>query len=207
MIIGKSTDVKPTKVPKPTTTLVGAKFYETDTLRTYIYDGSNWKLYEESKEFDVSIYPVRALVTTDGVQYDTVKTNQSSTVYTDLFDIDTDTYFPHIVGKLAWVYVNISFEIKGGTNLPTASFKLDADNKGLDTWTIMSAVEPYKTTVGYVAKRLEGYLKITDDLVDKVPLSIRLQFKSSGATAIDLASVKLKNDTVIRLVGTHKGPE
>ena len=42
------------------------------------------------KEFDVSIYPISSLVTTDGVQYDTVVTNQAIT-YKNLFDIDSDT--------------------------------------------------------------------------------------------------------------------
>ncbi len=158
------------------------------------------------REFDVSIYPVSSLITTDGVQYNTVVTNQT-TAYKDLFDIDLDTYFPQIVGELAWVYVNISVEILGGSNTPDVTFKLEADNKGLDVWTIMSAAEVYTTTTGYVAKRLEGYLKLTAGLVSTAPLSIRFQFKSDAATANDLVSIKLKNDTVIRLVGTHKVPE
>ena len=101
----------------------------------------------KQKEFDVSIYPVRALLTTTGVQYATVVTN-STTTYVNLFDIDSDTYFPIIIGDLAWVYVNISFEVLGGSNTPIVTFKLEADNKGLDTWTIMSAEETYQTTTG-----------------------------------------------------------
>ena len=154
------------------------------------------------KEFDVSIYPASSLLTTNGVQYNTVVTN-STTTYANLFDIDTDTYFPSIVGELAWVYVNISFEVLGGATPPIVTYKLEADNKGLDTWTIMSGQETYTTTTGYVGKRLEGYLKLTTDLVDTAPLSLRLQFKSSDTNSI---SVRLKNDSVIRIVGMHKLP-
>jgi len=157
------------------------------------------------KEFDVSIYPASSLLTTNGVQYNTVVTN-STTTYANLFDIDTDTYFPSIVGELAWVYVNISFEVLGGATPPIVTYKLEADNKGLDTWTIMSGQETYTTTTGYVGKRLEGYLKLTTDLVDTAPLSLRVQFKSNGTGAANMVSIKLKNDSVIRIVGMHKLP-
>ena len=151
------------------------------------------------KEFDVSIYPISSLVTTDGVQYDTEVAN-ATTSYVDLFDIDSDTYFPTIIGKLAWVYVNISFEVKYTSGASTVTYKLEADNKGLDAWTIMSAEETYAATSGYVGKRLEGYLKLTAGLVDTAPLSLRLRFKASA----NLISIQLKNDTVIRLVGTYR---
>ena len=157
------------------------------------------------KEFDVSIYPISSLVTTDGVQYDTVVTN-STTTYANLFDIDTDTYLPSIVGELAWVYVNISMEMLGGSNTPIVTYKLEADNKGLDTWTIMSAEETYQTTTGYIGVRLEGYLKLTADLVDTAPLSLKVQFKSDGTGSTNMVSIKVKNDSVIRLVGMHKLP-
>ena len=150
------------------------------------------------KEFDVSIYPISSLVTTDGVQYDTEVAN-ATTSYVDLFDIDSDTYFPTIIGKLAWVYVNISFEVKYTSGASTVTFKLEADNKGLDTWTIMSGEPTYAATAAFVGKRLEGYLKLTTDLVDTAPLSLRLQFKASANSI----TMRLKNDTVIRLVGTY----
>lgn len=156
------------------------------------------------KEFDVTIRPVRSLLTVgaNGAQYASVVTNQTTT-YKNLFDIDSDTYFPTVIGKLAWVEVFISFDIMGGSNTPVVTYKLEADNKGLDTWTIMSAEETYTTTTSYINKAFESLLKITANLVDTAPLSIRLQFKSGAATANDLVSIKLKNDTYIRLVGTY----
>ena len=155
------------------------------------------------REFDVTIYPLRVLATTTGIQYGTVVTNQT-TAYKNLFDIDSDTYFPDVIGRLAWVDMYISFEIMGGSNTPTVTYKLEADNKGLDIWTIMSAEETYDTTTGYIHKTFDSLLKITSGLVDKAPLSLRLQFKSGAETANDLISMRLKNDTYIRLVGTYR---
>ena len=160
------------------------------------------------KEFDVSIYPVTALLTTDGVQYATVVTNQTAT-YADLFSIDTDTYFPSVVGDLAWVYVNISFILWAGTDDPLATWKIEARNKD-GTWTIMSAEETQQIAAQNsealaLAERLEGYL-LLGSTIDKAPFSIRCQFKSDSTEVNDLVSMRLKNDSVIRLVGMYKLP-
>ena len=161
------------------------------------------------REFDVSIYPVKALLTTDGVQYAAVVENQTAN-YADLFSYDIDTYFPQIVGKLAWVYVNISFVLWAGTDDPLVKWKIEARNKD-GTWTIMSAEEEQQiaaqnTEGTALAERLEGYLLLSS-AIDTAPFSIRLQFKSDSTAANDKASMRLKNDSVIRLVGTHKVPE
>lgn len=161
------------------------------------------------REFDVSIYPVRALLTTDGVQYNAVVENQTA-VYADLFSYDSDTYFPQIVGELAWVYVNISFILWAGTDDPLVTWKIEARNKG-GTWTIMSAAETQQiaaqnSEAAALAERLEGYLLLGTN-INKAPFSIRLQFKSDSTAANDKASMRIKNDSVIRLVGTHKVPE
>ncbi len=155
------------------------------------------------REFDDWIYPVRVLLTTDGVQYDTVVTNETVS-YVTLFSLNTDTYYPHSVGELIKVYANLSFEILGGSNTPIMTYKAEAKNKALTTWTIMSAEETYQTTTGYIGKRLEGYLKITADAIDKAPFSLRVQFKSDGTGATNRVSVRLKNDTVIKVVGVYK---
>ncbi len=148
--------------------------------------------------FDVSIYPVAVLLTTDGVQYETVVTN-STTTYSNLFSIDTDTYFPYLKGKLAWVYVNLSFEMLGGSNTPITTYKAEFKKHDASSWTIMSAEETYQTTTSYVGVKLEGYIDI--DTVNEVPFDIRVQYKSDGTGSTNLVSVKLKNDTVIRIVG------
>ena len=152
-------------------------------------------------KFDVSIYPVSALLTTNGVQYEAVVTNQTVT-YADLFSIDTDTFFSYVEGKLAWVYVNLSFEVKGGSNTPVVTYKAEFKKANDSSWTIMSAAETYTTTTSYVGKRLEGYIDLAT--VDEAPFDIRIQFKSDAATANDLVSAKLKNDTTIRLVGSRE---
>lgn len=156
----------------------------------------------EPIKFDISIYPVSALLTTNGVQYETTVTNSTIT-YADLFSIDTDTYFPAVKGKLAWVYVNLSFEIKGGTNNPHCIYKAEFKKHDATSWTIMSAEEDYTTTTSYVAQRLEGYIDI--DTVSKAPFDIRVQFKSDAANgSTETVTAKLKNDTVIRLVGSRE---
>ena len=149
-------------------------------------------------KFDISIYPVSALLTTNGVQYETVVTN-STTTYADLFSIDTDTFFPDLKGKLAWVYMNISMEFLGCSNTPIVTYKLEIKDYKASSWTIMSAQETYQTTTGYIGKRLEGYIAI--DTVTHVPFDIRVQFKSDGTGSTNMVSVKLKNDTCLRLVG------
>lgn len=159
------------------------------------------------EHFDVAIRPVQALVTTDGVQYLAAVTNQTTT-YENLFSIDSDTFYPLVIGKLSSVYVNISFKAFSGSNDPEITYKLEAKNKDLTTWTIMSAQETWTPTGDNVANeeaaRLEGFLLITTDLVDTAPLSVRLQFKSAGATANDIVSMRLKNDTIIQLIGTYR---
>lgn len=157
--------------------------------------------------FDVSVRPVKALVTTDGVQYLAAVSNQTTT-YKDLFSLNTDTQYPLVIGKLAYVYVNISFVAWSGSNDPQITYKLEAKNKDLTTWTIMSAQETWTPTgndeANKEAERLEGFLLLTTGLVDTTPLSMRLQFKSAAATANDIVYMRLKNDTVIQLVGTHR---
>lgn len=159
------------------------------------------------KEFDVTFYLVRALVTTDGVQYMASVTNQTTT-YKDLFSVHSDTYYPLIVGKLSRVYVYISFKAFSGSNDPEITFKLQAKNKTLTTWTDVSAAETWTPTgndlANEAAKYLEGELLLTTDFIDVAPLSLRLQFKSDAATANDIVSMRLKNDSVVRLVGTYR---
>ena len=153
-------------------------------------------------KFDISIYPVAVKLTTDGVQYKTAVTNQTVS-YVGLFSIDTDTFFPDVKGKLAWVYVNLSFEIKAGNNTPTATYKAEFKKANDSSWTIMSAEETYvSVTETYVGVRLEGYIDLAT--VDEAPFDIRVQFKSSGTTAGDKIYAQLKNDTVIRLVGERE---
>lgn len=156
--------------------------------------------------FDRWIYPVKALLTTDGVQYDTVVTNQTDD-YKDLFSIDTHTYFPFDKGLLAWVYVNISFILWAASADPVASWKIEARNKDGE-WTIMSEVETQdiaaQTSEGAaLAERLEGYL-LLGSTINKAPFSIRLRFKSNGTADNDKVSMRLKNDTVIRYPGSRE---
>ena len=157
----------------------------------------------EPVKFDVSIYPVSALLTATGVQYATAVAN-ATTTYADLFSISTHTYFPYVKGDLAWAYFNISIEVKGGTNLPHCIYKVEAKNSNYGTWVIQSAEVDYTCTTAYVGMRLEGYILITAGTVDNAPLDIRLQFKSDAANgATETVTAKLKNDTVIRLVGSR----
>lgn len=158
--------------------------------------------------FDVSIYPVRALVTTDGVQYATAITNQTAG-YLDASDysFDTDTYFPYLKGNLAWVYVKFSFILWAGTDDPTVKWILQARNRN-GTWTNMSSEESQviaaqNSEATALAESLEGYLSLAS-AINTVPFSIRLRVKSDSTAANDKVSMRLKNDTVIRIVGARE---
>jgi len=153
-------------------------------------------------KFDVSIYPVSALLTATGVQYATEVAN-STTTYADLFSISTHTYFPYVKGRLAWAYFNISFEAKGGSATPIATYKVETKNSKDSTWVIQSAEATYQTTTSYVGMRLEGYILLATGTIDYAPFDIRLQFKSDAAGATETVTIKLKNDSLIRLVGSR----
>ncbi len=156
-------------------------------------------------KFDVSIYPVTAQLTTTGVQYEAEVTN-ATTTYANLFSLDTHTYFPYVKGKLAWAYVNISFEVKAGNSTPTATYQIQAKNSGASTWVDMSAATDYSSvTTAYVGKKLEGYLDLTTGTIDYAPFSLKLRFKTDTVQAGDEVIIQLKNDTVIRLVGSIEG--
>ena len=217
--VGESTDVKPTNC------FSGASFYEIDTYDTYIFDSGTWRLVVDDVNiasdatgakdvnivendvpvkqelFDVSIYPISSLLATDGVQYDT-PVNCTTDTYIPLFEYNTADFFADLEGTLAWVYVNISFEVLGGTSLPVVTYQVDVRSDG-EAWTAMSAAEDYTTTTDYVGMRLEGYFKIAAT-IDEVPFDIRLQFLSDATGADEDVTIRLKNDTVIRLVGTRE---
>ena len=153
--------------------------------------------------FDVSIYPVTGLLTTTGVQYATAVAN-ATTTYADLFSISTHDYFPYVKGLLAWVYFNISVEFLGGSATPIATYKIEVKRSDYATWVIQSAEATYQTTTAYVGMRLEGYIALASGTTDYAPLDIRLQFKSDAAGATETVTAKLKNDSVIRIVGSRE---
>ncbi len=167
-------------------------------MPTGVVETENVQMVDPVK-FDVSIYPVTGLLTTDGVQYETA-VNNAGTTYADLFSISIDTYFPALKGRLAWVYVNISMEMLGGSSNPHIIYKAEFKAHNATSWTIMSAAEDYTSTTSYVAQRLEGYITLSA-VATTVPFDIRVQFKSDATGANEDVTVKLKNDTVIRIVG------
>ena len=190
--IGLSTDTK------PASPLTGSTFFETDTKQEYIYIGSAWVI-KHQREFDISFYPVKAQGTATGVQYATaVPTVTINTDYT-LLSFDSSTHFPKIAGNLAWVYYNISFELKAGSITADLIYKLQARNKGGD-WTDMCvAVTCTDINTTYVAYRVEGYLDIKTNITT-APFEMRLIFQSNEATP-GIGTGQVKNDTVIRAVG------
>lgn len=46
-ISGLSTDTKPTTVP------IGTVFYETDTAKEYVFDGTSWSIIQGASESDM----------------------------------------------------------------------------------------------------------------------------------------------------------
>jgi len=157
----------------------------------------------EPVKFDVSIYPVSALLTATGVQY-LATVNNATTTYANLFSISTHTYFPYVKGLLAWAYFNISVEFLGGSGNPIVTYKVETKNSDYGTWVIQSAEETYQCTTASVGMRLEGYILLAAGTIDHAPFDIRLQFKSSSASATYDVTGKLKNDTCIRLIGSRE---
>jgi len=160
-------------------------------------------LANRNAAFDLSMYPVRAQGSADGVQYSAEVVTVDLDVDYTAFTIDTFTYFPRMIGVLAWVYYNISFMLKAGSATADVIYKLQARNKA-GTWTDMcAAVTNTDINTTYVAKRVEGYLDIKTNIT-KVPFEMRLIVQSNEATP-GIATCKIKNDTVIRAVGSVGG--
>lgn len=192
--IGLSTDTK------PTSPLTGSTFKETDTGQEFIYNGSAWVI-KTMDFFDLTNYPIKAQGTTnsDGVQYgDEVVTVDADTDYV-LLTYDSTASYPKLAGNLAWVHYNIVFELKAGNSTADLKWKLQARNKG-GTWTDMCAEQTESNiNTTYVAKRIKGYLDIKTNITE-MPFEMRLIFQSNETTP-GIGTGKVKNDTVIRMVG------
>ena len=152
-------------------------------------------------EFDLSDYPVRAQGTneSDGVQYaDEVVTVDADTDYELLLWKSEDKY-PKTKGKLAWVRYDIYFELKAGSATADLKWKLQARNKD-GTWTDMCA-EKTEANINttYIAKYMKGFLDIKTNITT-APFEMRLIFQSNETTP-GIGTGKIKNSTVIRMVG------
>jgi len=160
---------------------------------------ANAALQIRNLNFDVSVYPVKAQGTIDGIQYGAeVVTVTAATDY-ELFTFDLSNFFSRLKGKLAWVYYNISFELKAGNTTADLIWKLQARNKG-GTWTDMcTGITETDINTAYVAKKIEGYLDIKTN-INTAPFEMRLIFQSNEATP-GIGTGKVKNDTIIRAVG------
>ena len=190
--IGLSSDTK------PTSPLTGSTFKETNTGQKYIYNGSAWVM-EDMDFFDISERPVRAQGTTDGVQYDAEVVTVGANIDVILLAYDSSTNYPKLAGNLAYVYYNISFELKAGNGSADLKWQLWARNKG-GTWVTMCA-EQTETDIGtsYVAKRIEGFLDIKANITT-APFEMKLTFQSNEATP-GIATGRIKNVTIINPTG------
>lgn len=153
---------------------------------------------------DISDRPVKAQGTIDGVQYsvevETVKANTD----VELLLWKSEDNYPGRSGKLAYLYYNVSFELKAGTATADLKWKLQARDKD-GTWTDMCA-EQTETTIGtdYVACRIEGFLDIQSG-VNKLPLEIRLIIQSNESkssvqgTDIEFVDANGGNDSITRV--------
>lgn len=157
----------------------------------------------KNANFDISVYPVRAQGTTDGVQYGAeVVTVIANTDY-ELLRFNTYDHFPRLRGLLSWVNYIISFEIKAGSITADLIYKLQARNKD-GTWTDMcAAVTCTDINTTYVAKTIKGYLDIKTNII-QIPFEMRLIFQSNEATP-GIGTGRVKNDTIIHAVGSVGG--
>ncbi len=128
--------------------------------------------------FDVSLYPVRAQGTTDGIQWSTVVESVLAATDVEVLLFKTFTYLPRLRGELGWVYYIINFQLKAGTATADLKWKIQAKNKD-GTWTDMCA-EQTETNIGtaYVDKVIKGYLDIKTNIT-QIPFELRLIVQSS----------------------------
>ena len=196
---GLSSDTKPTSPP------AGSTFYETDTKQTFFYNGTSWVI-REGEEFDVSVYPVRAQGTTDGVQYYSTGATTTAATDIDLWTFDSYDYHPRLAGNLAWCYYNVSMELKAGSTGADLKWRLKARDRGSTAGWVNMCAEQTETDINttYVAKQIEGYLDIQTG-AELMPLEMKVVMQSNeSSTASGEGIGRIKNDTIIRLVGEVK---
>ena len=165
---------------------------------------ANAALQIKNLNFDLSIYPVRAQCTTDGVQWSAEVETVKANIDIAILHFKTFDYFPKIEGNLVWVKCEIDFQIKAGTATADLKWKLQARNKD-GTWTDMCA-EQSADNIGtaYVAKAIKGYLEIKTNIT-RIPFEIRLIVQSneskSSVTGTDIAIVDggAGEDTITRV--------
>lgn len=132
----------------------------------------------KNANFDVSGRPVRALITGDGVQYSTPVESVAANAYVTLLSYLTSDRYPRLRGTLAYVYVNISIELKAGTATADLKWKVQARNKD-GTWVDMSAEQSLDNIgTSYVADRLEGFFSIQTNIT-QIPLEVKIVIKSN----------------------------
>ena len=153
--------------------------------------------------FDVSMRPVRAQLTADGVQYSTVVESVKANVDVDLLHYKSIDRYPRLRGTLAYVYVNISIELKAGTATADLKWRIQSRNKD-GTWTNMSAeITTANVGTAYVALRREGFFAIQTNIT-QIPLEVRVILQSneskSSVTGVDIAFVDggAGEDTITR---------
>jgi len=164
------------------------------------------KLTKELKamNFDVSVYPVRAQGTTDGVQYDS--TGTATTVKDtdiDLWTFDSHDYFSELEGNLAWVYYNVSMELKAGSATADLKWRLKARDKGSTAGWVDMCAEQTETDINttYVAKRIEGYVDIQAG-VELMPLEMKVVLQSNESSTGNGEGIgRIKNDSFVRIIG------
>ncbi len=197
---GLSSDTKPTSPP------AGSTFYETDTKQTFFYNGTSWVI-KEGEEFDVSVYPVRAQGTTDGVQYDSTGVSSSGAgTDIDLWTFDSYDYYPRLAGDLAWCYYNISMQLWAGSTSADVKWRLKAKDRGSTAGWVNMCAEQTEADIGTTgtAKQIEGYLDIQTG-AELMPLEMKVVMQSNeSSTASGEGIGRIKNDTVIRMVGEVK---
>ena len=164
---------------------------------------ANAALQIKNLNFDISVYPVRAQGTTDGVQWSIAVETIKAATDVELMLFKTEDFFERLEGKLAWVHYLIDLQLKAGTATADLKWKLQARNKD-GTWTDMCAEQPADNVgTAYVAKTIKGYLDIKANIT-QIPFEMRIILQSneskSSVTGTDIAFVDggAGEDTITR---------
>ena len=181
--LGLSSDDKPTtNVPS------GSLFFETDTLREYIFDLTNWNLYRYEGEsgFDITDYPnfIRGQGGTTEVVYSDEVASVAIDTDVELLLWKSETNYPYIEGNLTRVWYEVSFQLKAANDSADVIYQLQAKDKDGEWIDMSAAVTCTDLGTSYVAKLIKGYMDIQSG-ASLMPFEMRLIIQSNESD-IDL---------------------
>lgn len=150
---------------------------------------------------DITIYPVKAALTSDGVQYSAEVATTTADTDVVLFSYSVDLgiadMYKRDYFKALWVYFNVVVALKANSSgTADLKWKAQARNKG-GTWVDLFAYQT-ESDIGttYVDKKMEGYANLQANF-EQVPFDFQILYQCNE---LNEGRGKLKNSTLFRAV-------